>query len=331
MHILVTGATGFLGSHVVRALLAEQHNVVAMCRPESIRWRLADQGDRVQWVQVDLTDRDTIHAALEATRPQVIVHCAAYGMDYREQSVQQAIAINITGTQLLVEEAAKIGVTRFIHAGSCFEYGDKAEPVSETDVLEPIGMYGVTKAAGTLLTIQQSRASGLPAVVLRLFGIYGPYDREDKLVPRVIRACLAGTPIDLTGGEQVRDYTFIGDAVRAFVSLATGEPFPAGEIVNLAGGSPRSIRRIGEATAKLLNGEALLRWGVQPYRPDEMKTLTAKTDKAKRLLAWSASTSMEEGLRQTVQWYQRQTTEIALTAGKGDNIITPFGLGSAGL
>jgi nucleoside-diphosphate-sugar epimerase len=180
--------------------------------------------------------------------------------------------------------------------------------VSETDVLEPISLYGVTKAAGTLLTIQQSKVLGLPAAVLRLFGIYGPYDREDKFVPRVIRACLAETPIDLTRGEQVRDYIFIGDAVQAFVSLVKTERFPAGEIVNLAGGAPYSIKRIGETAAKFLNGNGLLRWGVQPYRPDEMKTLLARTDKAKRLLAWSASTSMEEGLKQTVQWYERQAT-----------------------
>ena len=266
---------------------------------------------------MDLSDGDSMHAALKSSRPQVVLHCAAYGMDYREQSVQQAISINVLGTQLLVGAAAAAGVARFIHVGSCFEYGDKSEPVSESDVLEPIGMYGATKAAGTLLTIQQSRALDLPAIVLRLFGIYGAYDREDKLIPRVIRACLAGTPIDLTGGEQVRDYTFIGDAVRAFVSLATVEPFPSGEIVNLAGGAPHSIRRIGESTAKLLNGEALLRWGAQPYRPDEMKTLTARTEKAKRLLAWEAATSLEDGLRQTVQWYESQSPVNCLDCQHG--------------
>lgn len=304
--MLVTGATGFLGSHIVRALVKERHEVIAAARARSSQWRLEDQADRIGWASFDLSDRETIEDALRQTRPEVVLHCAAYGMDYAEQSVHDGISSNILGTQCLLEEASKIGVRRFIHVGSCFEYGDKSGPVSESDVLEPISMYGATKAAATLLTIQQSKALGVPAVVVRPFGLYGPYDREDKFVPQVIRACLAGTPLDVTDGEQVRDYTHADDAVRMFMQLIETPAFPAGEILNLASGRPVCLREIGDLAGKLMNAGQLLRWGARPYRPDELKTLMANIDKARRVLGWEPRTGLEKGLADTILWYKTQ-------------------------
>jgi len=304
MRIFVTGATGFLGSHIVRALVRARYEVVATTRSQSNPWRLKDQADRIRWMAIDLSAPRSIAEALGLTKPDMVVHCAAYGMDYSEQSLNEALSINVHGTQSLLEKAAEVGVRRFIHVGSCFEYGDKSEPVSERDLLEPLSMYGATKAAATLLTLQQSRALGLPAVVVRPFGLYGPYDRDDKFVPQVIRACLSGTPIDLTGGEQVRDYTYSEDAVSMFVRLVQARDFPAGEIVNLASGSPVCLREIGDLIGELMNAQSLLRWGARPYRPDELKTLMANTDKARRLLNWKPLTDLCSGLEATIAWYK---------------------------
>lgn len=303
--VLVTGSTGFLGSHLVRTLVAKGYEVVATYRPCSNRWRLTGLPCKVQWVPLDLGDGASIRSALRATQPKVVIHCAAYGMNYSEQSYEEGIKINISGTQLLLQRSAEAGVRRFIHSGSCFEYGNKPLPVSEEEVLEPISMYGVTKAASTLLVSQLSKALDLPSVIVRPFGIYGPADRSDKFVPRVIRACLSREAIELSGGEQIRDYSYVADAVSLYVRLVEAEEFPSGEIVNLAGGHPVPLRRIGEIIARSMDGQNTLKWGALPYRPEEIMSLTAQTDKAKRLLGWSATTSLEDGLEETVRWYRR--------------------------
>lgn len=302
--ILVTGATGFLGSHIVRTLVGKGYDIAAAYRPRSNRWRLTDPPCKVQWVELDLAVRSTVRSALQAIHPEIVIHCAAYGMNYDEQSFDEGVKINISGTHLLFQESAAAGVQRFIHSGSCFEYGNKTLPVSEEDVLEPISMYGVTKAASTLLVMQLSRALALPSVVVRPFGIYGLADRTDKFVPRIIRACLTKRSIELSGGEQIREYTFITDAVDVYVRLVEAEEFPAREILNLAGGHPVPLRRIGEIIARLMGGQNTLNWGALPYRRDEIMTLTAQTDKAKRLLGWSATTSLEDGLEETARWYR---------------------------
>lgn len=312
MRVLITGATGFLGSHVTRALLHAGHDVVAAHRSASSRRRLQDVDTRLRWVEMNLGDAPSIHATVSETCPTAVIHCAGYGMNYAEQSFEDGIACNILGTRHLVQASAQAEVRRFIHAGSCFEYGNKAVPVSEDEVLAPISMYGVTKAAATLLAVQQSKALGLPTVVLRPFGVYGSADRGDKFIPQVIRACLTRVAVDLSGGEQVRDYVYIRDIVALHVQLVEMDRFPNGQIFNIAGGCPVPLRRIGEIIGRTLNFSEGLRWGARPYHRDEIKTLTAQTAKAKQVLGWSASTSLEEGLAETIQWYRQERATMSL-------------------
>lgn len=311
MRVLVTGATGFLGSHVTRALVAAKHEVVATFRSGSSLWRLADQADSIHWLSFDLTSPDSIAELLCAAKPEVVLHCAAYGMVYGEQSADENIACNILGTQRLLGEAARIGVRRFIHVGSCFEYGNKSYPVSEAELLDPISIYGATKAASTLLLLQQSKVFGLPSVVVRPFGFYGPYDRKDKFVPRVIQACLAGVPMDVTGGEQIRDYTFSSDAVDMFMRLIEAPSFPEGQIMNLASACPVRLREVGELICALMGRRGIVRWGSHPYRPDELMSLTADIGKAHRLLGWQPTVSLTMGLEETIHWH-RVTSPVTI-------------------
>lgn len=312
MRVLITGATGFLGSHLARALLQAGHEVVAAHRSASSRWRLRDVEARLRWVEMDLGEAPSIHAAVSGTRPEAVIHCAGYGMNYCEQSFEEGVACNILGTQHLVQASSQGDVRRFIHLGSCFEYGNKVVPVSEDEVVDPISMYGVTKAAATLLAMQQSRKLGLPTVVLRPFGIYGPADRGDKFIPQVISACLTRAAVELSEGEQVRDYVYVQDVVALHIQLLEADRFPTGQILNVAGGYPVPLRRIGEIIGRALGFPEGLRWGARSYHRDEIKTLTAQTDKAKRLLGWSASTILEEGLKETIEWYRQERAMMSL-------------------
>ena len=219
LKVFITGATGFLGSHVVRQLLVRGHHVVAGHRANSDLWRLkAVRGD-IELVEADLSRRTSIENALRNHPPDAIINCAAYGVKYEEQDIQQAFMVNVYGTSHLILAAKETGVSRFIHIGSCFEYGNKDHPVHEDEILEPTSMYGVSKASGTLLALVLSKQNNVPLVVVRLFGLWGALEGKDRLVPQVIDHCLTRTRLKLTGCEQIRDYLFVEDAAAMLADL----------------------------------------------------------------------------------------------------------------
>ena len=203
--VLVTGATGFLGAHVVAELLRRGQHAIAARRQDSDPWRLA-QHDDLPYVPLDLCSRDSLRRALNSVKPAAVVHCGAYGVDYRQQTPLDAIVTNVTGTGMLVEAAAQAGVERFIHVGTGYEYGSKTSPISETDRLAPATLYGATKAAGALAAVETAGRWQLPLCVVRPFTMYGPGEGVQKLVPAIQIACRTNRTLALTKGEQVRDY-----------------------------------------------------------------------------------------------------------------------------
>lgn len=301
--LLVTGATGFLGSHVARVAAKRGFEVIACARAGSDKWRLKDLASDITWLELDLINDSSIEAALGKTRPDIIIHCAAYGVDYRQQDSRLAVQTNIVGTHYLLETAAKYAVNRFVHIGSCFEYGDKSEPIKESESLNPTGIYGSTKAAASILALERARSLGLPLVIVRPFGMYGPLEGSHRLVPQVLNACRQRVPLKLTGGAQVRDYTFVIDAAEAIVYLAVSDNFPAGEVFNLASGVPVVLKDFVLECARQFDGEELMLFGELPYRPGEMWYLVGDVEKWLAYFRFPvAKTSLKEGIRIMIEW-----------------------------
>ncbi len=278
MKVLVTGATGFLGAHVVRELLHRGYSVMAACRASSDTWRLDAVMESIELVELDLVDTGSVGRVFSRHRPEAVVHCAAYGVSYGESDVDRAVAVNIKGTYELVRAASSSGVSRFIHTGSCFEYGDKDHPVGEGDVPAPTGIYGATKVSATLMALAEAAGSGLELVVVRPFGMWGLLEDVRRLVPQVVRACICNTPLALTGCEQVRDYSHVSDIAGMMVSILGCEDFPSGRILNLGSGRKTVLREFVLKVVRTLGAdERLMRFGELPYRPDEMRMLVADT------------------------------------------------------
>jgi nucleoside-diphosphate-sugar epimerase len=295
--ILVTGAAGFLGAHVVRSLLKRGSTITATKRAETDTWRLDEVAHRIRIAEMDLLDAKSIKEVIADIRPQVVVHCAAYGVDYRQQDPDLAIAVNVTGSWRLLEACAENGVRRFIHIGSCFEYGDKDHPIGEDEALQPTAIYGATKATASLVLHTCAEKLGIDMVVLRPFGMWGPLEGKHRLVPQIVNACQKQTPIDLTGCEQVRDYTFVADMADMVVAIALHEDFPTGQTVNLGSGKPVVLRDLVLEIARELGCERLMRFGRLPYRPTEMWHVVADNGKQRRLLPDLKQTLIAEGLR----------------------------------
>ncbi len=290
--VLITGASGFLGRHVVRALKRRGKTVVAASR----RTITGTDG-----VYLDLTEPDSITTAFSQCKPDCVIHCAAYGVDYREQDPDRAIAVNVVGSYKLLCAAADAGARRFVHIGSCFEYGDKPEHIRETDPLEPTAIYGSTKAAASVLMIERAHSLGIDFMVVRPFGFWGPGEPAHRLVPQIIRACLCGQPLDLTGCELMRDYSYVEDMAEWVVGLAVHSQTFDVAALNIGSGAPILLRNFVLSIASYFGKAELMRFDAKPYRPTEMRRVCADTTRMRRLIDPGVPTELAVGLDRMVR------------------------------
>ena len=305
--IFLTGATGFIGSHLLKRLIKEGCNVHVSIRESSALWRIEDFKDNFVHHIIDLTDFKAVKSAIQQVKPDVIFHLAAYGVDYRQQDIHQAIDVNIIASVNLFEAFLANNGQKFIHTGSCFEYGQKNKPISEFDLLDPTSVYGATKTSSVHLLVSMAksmRSGGL--VILRPFGVFGEYEGLHRFVPQVIDELKSGHTVQMTSGEQIRDYIYIDDLIDAYV-LASIVPLKNKvEIINIGSGKGIAMKDLALIISKQLGAiNDLLQFGALPYRLDEMMCLIANVDKAKSLLGWGPKVPIEKGIEHTIKWYSQ--------------------------
>lgn len=285
--LLVTGARGFLGSHLIAHAQREGWDAVAAYRGSS----------KDGAVSLDVCDTASVDAAFDAVAPSHVIHCAAYGVNYADQDPDRALAVNVHGALRVLDAAARHHVRRFVHVGSCFEYGSHRGPISEDTSLNPTAIYGSTKAAGTLIIRERAQSLGVPLLVARPFGMWGPGEAAHRLVPQIIAACLKRSPLKLTGCEVTRDYTYVEDMADRILSLLRADDVSSGTIINIGTGKPIVLRDFVVSIAKFLSGEDLMRFGEVPYRPTEMASIVADVTRMHQVLSGECrQTSLAEGL-----------------------------------
>jgi nucleoside-diphosphate-sugar epimerase len=270
--LLITGASGFLGAHVAAGVAARG-------------WDVLD------------SDADALAAALDGV--DAVVHCAAYGVDYRQSDFHIALALNVAGSMRLAEAAARRGC-RLVHVGTSYEYGTEDGVLAEDRRLSPTGIYGVTKAAATLAMLDHARRMAAPVAVVRPFSMYGPLEGAHKFVPMVMAASRAGRAVELTPGHQERDYLYVGDVVDACLTLAAADRFPAGEVFNICSGAGVTLRDLATAAVAAAGGDpAVLRWGAKDYRPAESMKVVGDPARLAAAIGWRATTSLADGMKRT--------------------------------
>jgi nucleoside-diphosphate-sugar epimerase len=299
--VLVTGATGFVGSHLVRALVADGHDVVVITRPSSDLWRLHDVLDWVELVATDLVhiDADEPHPSLNDV--EVVFHLAAEGVT-PSADTHAVVESNVVGTLRLLEFARAVGVERFVYAGSCFEYGAGTN-LREDALPQPSSDYAASKSAAWLLV--HAGSYELPVVSIRPFTVYGPYEAAYRLVPSTILRALEDAPIELTEGEQTRDFVYVEDVVEAFRAAAEREDV-VGRTFNACTGIETSVRSLAGLVVESTRSASELRFGALPYRDDELWRLSGDPEVAARELGWVASTPLAEGVRRTAEWFRAE-------------------------
>jgi nucleoside-diphosphate-sugar epimerase len=305
---LVTGATGFVGSNLLRALVSNNHEIHVTIRKDSNIWRISDIIDQVEVDYCDLTDRVRVNRMVQKTKPQIIFHLATYGAIPSQKEKLRIVNANFIGTINLMDACAEEGFECFINTGSSSEYGIKLGPMKETDVLEPINDYGVSKAAATLYCQSIAKNHDLNMLTLRLFSPYGYFEDPDRLVPCLIRSCLDDEPVILHNPKAVRDFIFIDDVVGAYlIAINNTDKAASGEIFNVGSGKQHSVRDVFNIVKKATcyQREAVVGKSKSAVHPsDKVEVWEADVTKIKRAFAWEAKTALSEGIKKTVAWFE---------------------------
>lgn len=295
--VIVTGASGFVGGAVVRCLLDKGIQVVALMRDPS-KFELQAHDPRLLKVKLPVNNLASFKLEQALSPDSSLIHCAWSGVLGAERNDRSQLE-NINLTLELMEFAKLNGISNFVGVGSQAEYGPKSGLISETELLSPTHLYGSSKAAAFYAAEGLAKSLGIDFSWARIFSVYGPDDSPKWLIPSVIDSIQRGERPLLTAGEQLWDYLYVNDAAEALVALAS---LSSGlGAVNLGSGRTVQVRSLVETIRNQVKPEMQLVFGDQPYREDQVMHLQADITKLRQATGWSPSTSLEEGLKLTIQ------------------------------
>lgn len=301
MRVFLTGATGFLGAHVLRRLLLEKHTIAALIRHPASAWRISDSLASVQAIHCALEDIDGVTEALNRFAPDAIVHLAWEGVSssHRMAGIQKG---NADASLRLAQLASELGVKRWVGLGSVAEYGDRSSLLTEESPTRPTTEYGRAKLRVGQYIEARKGTQGPSYAWLRLFSLYGPMEGAEWFLPRLIADLSGKRRPALTEGEQKSDYLYVEDAADAVVRM-TFAPDAQG-IFNLGSGAAASIRAIAEKTRDLIDPSAALGFGEIPYRTGQVMHQQADIRKLCDATGWAPEMPLDEGLAHTVTWFR---------------------------
>ncbi|MEO8744632.1 MAG: NAD-dependent epimerase/dehydratase family protein [Candidatus Dormiibacterota bacterium] len=310
--VVVTGAAGFIGSHLSERLLALGHRVVGI---DSFT-DYYERGRKERNLEASLAhpsftfeELDLVEADLRPvlTGASLVYHLAgqpgvrpSWGGQF-----DRYVRDNILATQRLLETLKDSPIDRFVFAGSSSVYGDaEMFPTKETALPQPVSPYGVTKLAAEHMTMLYAKNFGLPAVSVRYFTVYGPRQRPDMAFSRFMQALVDGESIEVFGdGEQTREFTYVSDAVEGTIKAAAAHV--VGEVFNLGGGSRVTLNRV-LATLEDIS-QMKVRRQVLPEAPGDPRHTGASINLARERLAWEPRVSLREGLAKQWEWFRKDT------------------------
>jgi nucleoside-diphosphate-sugar epimerase len=316
MDVLVTGAAGFIGSHVADRLLADGHRVRGVdaltdnypVGQKRANLAPADASGAFTLAEGDLATMPTVSLTELLEGVDAVVHLAARPGVRKSftHGFAPYASDNVVATQRLLEAvAATGGGPRFMYGSSSSVYGVSARlPTTESDPLKPHSPYAVTKLAGEHLCGVYAANKAISTVVLRFFTVYGPRQRPDMGLHRFIEHALDGEPVPVFGtGEQVRDYTYVGDVVDAIVRATLGG-IDAGSIFNVAGGSAASVNGLlgllGEAIGRPVAVERLT------AQPGDVPVTWGATERLRDVTGWEPRTHLRRGLERQLAWHRQR-------------------------
>lgn len=302
--VLVTGGAGFIGSHLVRRLLAQGDDVHILARPTSNLDRISSGVAKADLHLVDSSNGSALERVVGTVRPEIVFHLAA---NTRRRpvadlsDVKASIESDIGLLVRLLSACSTLGrpLKTFVRAGTLAEYGAATPPFSEASLARPLNSYGASMLAGTqYLQMLQNRLN-FPAVTGRLALTYGAGQSKDFLIPSMIAKCKAGAEINLKHPEDTRDLIYIDDVVAGLMALSRC-PQTAGEVLNIATGQVQKMRDVAALVIRSTGAEPRLLTHGPSGQSSGMPDFRTSTVKADKVLNWRAETPFPRGLEKTI-------------------------------
>lgn len=303
--VLITGAAGFVGANFVRFLLQKNEDeIFVFLRDQSNRWRLSDIEKNLRIIPLDLCETDAIAHAVKTIDPEIVYHFATYGGYPAQYDVPTIVKTNILGSFALMQGLEQApSFKRLINIGSSSEYGS-AFPMREETLIAPNTPYGIAKVAQTFFAQYASRYRNVPAVTLRFFAVYGPYEKPGRLVCDIMLAMARNKMLSLSSPDPRRDFIYMEDIMTA-LQKAREVPDIEGEIFNVGSGVDYSIGDVVRVATTITGKTVPIKWGVEEKKRifDANAKWVADIGKAAKHLDWQPSYSLREGLEKTYKWY----------------------------
>lgn len=313
--VLVTGAGGFIGSHLVSALVERGARVRAMVRYNSrndIGQLRALGDDALRQLQIDRGDiRDARFVRTAVENQEVVFHLAALiTIPYSYVAPASYFETNLTGTLNVLEAMRELGTPRFVHTSTSEVYGSALfAPMDETHPLQAQSPYSASKIAADKLVESYVRSFAVPAVTVRPFNTYGPRQTPRAILPSIIMQALGGSEIRVGSLDPVRDLTFVKDTVEGFLAAGSASGVE-GETLNLGTGQGYSVRDLVDTVQRLAGTSAPVVVDEARIRPaaSEVARLVSSSARAREKLGWASRVSLEQGLERTIDWFRSSSS-----------------------
>lgn len=297
--LLVVGGTGFIGRAIVESALNQNFTVTVLSKNP------APAMENVEYMVADIADRGALFVQLSDKHFDYVINLGGY-VDHSRyaEGGDLVYTTHFLGVKNLVDCLLDSPIKTFVQIGSSDEYGNNPAPQQESQREAPFSAYSLAKVSATHFLQTMYQVEGFPAVVLRPFLVYGPGQSAQRFLPQIIQNCLKDRAFPVSKGEQLRDFCFIDDFVNAvFLTLDNNNAF--GQAINVSSGQPVAIKEVVEKVMRLTSG-GQPEFGKVPYREGENMSLYADISKAKSLLEWTSKVTLDQGLKETIRWFQQQ-------------------------
>lgn len=299
--VLLTGATGFIGSHVARRLVrGAGDEVIVLVRPGADLRRIADLAGQMRVVEGDLFAPGPWEAAVRDAAPDLCLHLAWYAVPGEYLRAPENLDCVTASLRLLCLLGAA-GCGRVVSAGTCFEYDTDAGYLTEGGPARPRTLYAAAKHGFFQIAEQFQKEQGRSFAHARLFYQYGPWEDERRLVPHVITHLLRGESCALTSGEQVRDFLHVEDVASALCALGASDVRGA---VNIGSSQPVTVAKIARSLGALVGRPDLVHLGARETPPGDPPFVCANTNRLRAEVGWRSAYDLQTGLEETIAWWR---------------------------
>lgn len=301
--VIVTGATGFIGSNLVRRLLTEGALVHVFVRSSSDHTRIKDVAGSVTLHEVDLTDLEAVKRTLDLIQPEGVFHLAALNQRYGfVPTSRDLLEGNTLVTMNLMDAMNSFGYTFFVNTGTFSEVGPKENALKESDVCEPTEMYSISKLTTTLYAQALGRNQKKPIVTVRIFTPYGQFMQKGKIVTQLIEGALLQKEIKLSHESVTRDFIHIDDLVDLYICVAENAHTYHGEIFNGGTGIATGLGELVKMVENYTGKKIPVVWSNQLATYDH-SVWQADTTKVREKIGWTPKVSLEDGIKKSVDWF----------------------------